>query len=244
MRIAIVIAHPDYLATKVSGTVLRHAAAGDEIHALIVSAGDLGPGTILYPGMSADDILGLRTKQFDDLKEVINGLQVTSLTHPDAQIQNTPALRLDIATWLRQVRPEVLITHWVNDAHPDVRATGQAALDACLISVLTPIDTGAPAHEVTKVYTFPIRTSIDFAHTTIVDISAVMPDKLAAVAALETVAAELQALCGAPDDPNGWHEKVLGPDLYWGERGGVRYGEPFALAHQPEGRSATSGLAV
>lgn len=244
MKIAIVLAHPDYIATKVAGTAVRHASNGDEIHALIVSAGDLGPGTILYPGAPSDEITALRTQQFDDLQGVMTGLRVTSLTYPDAQIQNTPALRLDIATWLRQVRPEVLITHWTNDAHPDVRETGQAALDACLISVLTPIDTGEPAHEVTKVYTFPIRTSIDFKATTIVDISEVMPEKLAAVAALETVKAELQALCGAPDDPNGWHEKIFGPDLYWGERGGVRYGEPFALADQPEGKAASDGLAV
>jgi LmbE family N-acetylglucosaminyl deacetylase len=244
VKIAVIIAHPDYVATRIGGTLLKHVQGGDEVEVLILCPGDLGPGTILYPEKPTQDIVDLWMEQLADLSKTSGFKDIRVRRYPDTKIDNNPELRLDIASWLREVRPAILITHWPRDAHPDVRQAGQAALDACLISVLSPVKTDHPAHEVAKVYAFPIRTSIDFVPDVIVDVSDVIERKLAGVKCLDMVARELQALSATPDDPNGWHEKILGPDLYWGQLGGVRYGEPFRLSQQPEGRRAVSRLAL
>ncbi len=244
MKIAVVIAHPDYVATRIGGTLQQHVKDGDEVEVLILCPGDLGPGTILYPDKPSKDIVDLWMEQLASLSRTSGLKNVQVRRYPDTKIDNTPELRLDIASWLRETRPSVLITHWPKDAHPDVRQAGQAALDACLISVLSPVKTSRPAHEVAKVYTFPIRTSIDFRADLIVDITDVIERKLAGVECLDMVVRELRTMSGAPDDPHGWHEKILGPDLYWGQAGGVRYGEPFNLYPQPEGRRAVKRLVV
>lgn len=242
MKIAVVIAHPDYIATRIGGTVVKQVRAGDEVHVLILCPGDLGPGTIIYPDKPTKDIVALWMEQLAALSKSSGIKDIQVRRYPDTKIDNTPELRLDIATWLRQVRPSIMITHWPDDAHTDVRQTGQAALDACLISVLSPLKTSHPAHEITKVYTFPIRTSIDFKADTIVDVTDVIQQKLAGVQCLDMVVREFQTLSATPDDPHGWQEKILGPDLYWGQVGGVRYAEPFHLHPQPEGRRAVSEL--
>ncbi len=242
MKIAVVIAHPDYVATRIGGTLVKHVKSGDEVEVLILCPGDLGPGTIIYPDKPTADIVSLWMDQLAELSKTSGIRSIQVRRYPDTKIDNTPELRLDIASWYRQVRPAVLITHWPNDAHTDIRQAGQAALDACLISVLSPLKTSHPAHEITKVYTFPIRTSIGFAPDTIVDVTDVITQKLAGVECLDMVVREFRTLSAAPDDPKGWHEKILGPDLYWGQMGGVRYGEPFHLHPQPEGRRAVARL--
>jgi N-acetylglucosamine malate deacetylase 1 len=244
MKIGVVIAHPDYVATRIGGTLLQHVKDGDEVEVLVLCPGDLGPGTILYPDKPSTDIVGLWTEHLSALSRTSGFKNVKVLRYADTKIDNTPELRLDIAAWLREIRPTVLITHWPHDAHPDIRQAGQAALDACLISVLSPIKTSHPAHEVAKVYTFPVRTSIDFKPDVIVDVSDVIEGKLAGVECLDMVVRELRTLSAASGGPDQWQEKILAPDLYWGQLGGVRYGEPFHLSPQPEGRRALKRLAV
>ncbi len=242
MKISVVIAHPDYVATIIGGTLIKHASAGDEVSVLVLCPGELGPGTVVYPDKSRPELVQLRLDELDALAKTQGFKSVRVLREEDTQITNTPALRLTIGNWLRETQPDILITHWIKDAHPDIRETGQAAIDACLISVLGYLKTDFPPHEVKKVYTFAIRTAIDFAPDTFIDISRVMDRKFEGIACLNSVVRELKIFTGSKDEPERWKEKILGTDLYWGQESGTRYAEAFKQWKQPEGRRAVEQL--
>ncbi|HVY20966.1 MAG TPA: PIG-L family deacetylase [Bauldia sp.] len=242
MRIAVVIAHPDYVATIIGGTLAKHARAGDEVSVLVLCPGELGPGTIVYPNKSREELVRLRVDELDALAKTQRFKSLRVLREPDTEITNSPALRLAIGNWLRETRPDILLTHWIKDAHPDIREAGQAAIDACLISVLGYLKSDLPPHEVTKVYTFPIRTAIDFQPDTFVDISDATDAKFAGIACLDSVVRELQIFSAATGDPNRWKEHILAADLFWGRESGVRYAEAFRQWKQPEGRRALAAL--
>lgn len=241
MKIAVVVAHPDYVATVIGGTLIKHAQRGDDVHVVVLCPGELGPGTIVYPEKSREELVEIRLQEFDALAQVQGLKSVRVLRYEDTQIMNTPELRLTLGTLFREIQPDILITHWPQDAHPDVRNAGQAAIDACLISVLGYLKTEHPAHEIKKVYTFTIRTGIDFHPDVFVDISDVMEKKFDGIACFDMVVREMKFFTDK-DDPDRWKEKILAADMYWGLESGVRYAEPFKQVKQPEGRRAVDLL--
>jgi N-acetylglucosamine malate deacetylase 1 len=242
MKIAVVVAHPDYMVTIIGGTLIKHAQSGDDVHVIVLCPGELGPGTVVYPEKSRPELVDLRIRELDAAASLMGLKEVRVLRFEDTQIKNTPDLRFTIGSLLREIRPDILITHWMHDAHPDLRETGQASVDACLISVLGYLKTEYPPHEVKKVYTFGIRTTIDFKPEIFIDISSVIEEKFQAIQCLDSVVQEMRIFTASKTEPDRWKEKILGPDLYWGQESGTRYAEPFKEFKQPEGKRAVDRL--
>ena len=70
MKIAVVVAHPDYVATVIGGTLIKHAQRGDDVHVVVLCPGELGPGTIVYPEKTREELVKTRLEEFDALAQV------------------------------------------------------------------------------------------------------------------------------------------------------------------------------
>ncbi len=129
-RIAVVFAHPDDAEFTCAGSLAKWIAEGDEVTYIACTSGD--KGTHDRQINPAQLVLTREAEQETAARE-LGVKKVIFLRHQDGEVEPTMALRAELALVLRQVKPDVVITHdpWLRYAvHPDHRAVGTVAMDA------------------------------------------------------------------------------------------------------------------
>lgn len=113
VRVLAVSAHPDDETLGCGGTLLKHRAAGDEVHWLIASSWT-------QPRTSASAI-ALRQKQIQAVAQAYGVVDVAQLGYPDARLDRIPMSDLieGIDAVLGKVRPEIVYVVHGGDVHSD-----------------------------------------------------------------------------------------------------------------------------
>jgi N-acetylglucosamine malate deacetylase 1 len=129
----VVSAHPDDETLGCGGTLLRHRAAGDEVHWLIASSRT-------QPRWSAAQV-AQRRGQIECVAKAYDAAGVWQLGHPDAELDLVPLATLieGIDGVLRDVRPHVVYVVHRGDVHSDhvrVHTATMSALKAFRMSSL------------------------------------------------------------------------------------------------------------
>ncbi|MBB4914089.1 PIG-L deacetylase family protein [Streptosporangium saharense] len=133
-RVLVVTAHPDDVDFGAAGTVARFTDRGVEVVYCVVTDGDAGgfDREVDNGGMAE-----LRRGEQTAAAKAVGVTDVRFLGYPDGTVVQSLDLRRDIARVIRQVRPDLVITHspernyrFVAPSHPDHRAVGGATLDA------------------------------------------------------------------------------------------------------------------
>ena len=125
-----IAAHPDDAEYGCAGTVARWAGEGREITYLLITSGDKGSKD---PGIRPGRLASMREKEQTEAARKLGVKDLMFLRHPDGMLENTMAMRRELAGAIRTVRPHVVITidPWRHyQTHPDHRAAGSAVLDA------------------------------------------------------------------------------------------------------------------
>jgi LmbE family N-acetylglucosaminyl deacetylase len=132
-RALAVVAHPDDLEYGSASAVARWTAQGKTVAYAMATSGEAG-----IQGLAPAACGPLREEEERRSAAVVGVADVFFLGHPDGAVEYGIPLRRDIASVIRRVRPEVLITAnfdltWDGTAvnHADHRAVGLAVLDAC-----------------------------------------------------------------------------------------------------------------
>lgn len=131
-----VAAHPDDLDFGAGGTLAAFAAAGAQVHILILTDGSKGTSDRTMTGA---DVMELRHGEQAAALKAMGGATVDFLDYTDGELEVTKDLKRAIVQTIRSRRPDVVITMdptvvyssargFIN--HPDHRAAGQATLDA------------------------------------------------------------------------------------------------------------------
>ncbi len=130
LRVMMIAAHPDDAEYGCAGTVARWAAEGRDITYLLLSSGDKGSKDA---GIRPGTLATLREKEQAAAARKLGVGNLIFLRHPDGMLENTMALRRELAGAIRTARPHIVLTidPWHHyQTHPDHRAAGMAALDA------------------------------------------------------------------------------------------------------------------
>lgn len=186
-RVLTVTAHPDDVDFGASGTIAQLVDRGVEVTYLVVTDGDAGGNerTLDNTGMAE-----LRRAEQVAAAKAVGVTDVRFLGYSDGLVVPSIELRRDIARVIRQVRPDVVITHtpernyqFISPSHPDHRAVGGSALDAVYPDARNPYafpelvkDEGLAAWTVREVWLTGGSTPNHF-----VDITAVVDRKIAAL---------------------------------------------------------------
>jgi LmbE family N-acetylglucosaminyl deacetylase len=133
-RILTIFAHPDDAEAIAGGTLLISAQEGAAITLCLVTNGDKGSHD---PTAKQEDIVAQR-RQEQEKAAALLGAELLWLGLEDGLVQPTLSLRRELVRVIRQVRPQVVITHdptvWFRHGHyinhPDHRAVGQATVEA------------------------------------------------------------------------------------------------------------------
>lgn len=134
MRSSLVVAaHPDDVDFGAGGTVAVWTAAGIDVAYCICTSGEASG----EPDRDAAEMVRTRETEQRAAAEHVGVHDVTFLHHPDGALTPSHELRRDITRVIRRVRPDRVVAwspeiNWamVATAHPDHRASGEAAFAA------------------------------------------------------------------------------------------------------------------
>ena len=127
-------AHPDDAEFGAGATLARWAEAGATITMCIVTDGSKGSWDPLVPDA---DLIGQRIEEQEEARAILGAASAIHLGAVDGELVHTQELVDRLAIIIREVRPDVVLTHdpWQRyQLHPDHRATGLAAVDAVVRS--------------------------------------------------------------------------------------------------------------
>jgi len=134
-RVLAIYAHPDDPEISAGGTLARWADAGAEVHVAVTTRGDKGTSD---PEADLDALARLRVEETAAAARVLGIAEHHHLDHPDGEIADDRALRLELVRLIRSLRPDAVCcpdptavffgAAYVN--HRDHRVTGWATLDA------------------------------------------------------------------------------------------------------------------
>ncbi len=133
-RVVAIYGHPDDPEISCGGTLARWADAGAEVHVVITTRGDKGSDD---PDVDPVELTRLRVEETAAASSVL-GVIPHHLDHPDGELDDDHALRLELVRIVREIRPDVVCCPdptavFFGDGyfnHRDHRITGWAALDA------------------------------------------------------------------------------------------------------------------
>jgi bacillithiol biosynthesis deacetylase BshB1 len=171
-----VFAHPDDAELLAGGTLATAAASGHRVVILDLTRGELGskgsPEIRAAEAAEAAAVLGIAERLNAGL--------------PDGHLANTDATRQIVVRHLRDLQPQVVITHYLEGRHPDHRAASQLVRDSCFLSGLRNYPGGGKAFRPTKVCFAMGYREDPVKPTFVVDISAQFERKLQAVACFKS----------------------------------------------------------
>jgi LmbE family N-acetylglucosaminyl deacetylase len=174
-----IYAHPDDPEISAGGTLARWSDAGAEVHVVVTTLGDKGTSDA---DADLDALVRLRVDETAAAAHVLGISAHHHLEHPDGELVDDRALRLELVRLIRTVKPDVVCCPdptavFFGDAyvnHRDHRATGWATLDAVSPAAGNPHyfpelrAEGLDVHHVEAVYlsgTFEPNVSVDISAT-------------------------------------------------------------------------------
>ena len=215
-----IMAHPDDAELLCGGALIKSARLGRRVGVLDLTAGEMGS-------------LGsakLRAEEAARAAEIMGLAERRCAALPDSALVNDRASRRVVATHLRALRPRVVVTHWKVGRHPDHRIAAELVRDACFLGALRNLDVeGQPFRPHKLLYASAFREDVatpDF----VVDISADIEAKLAALAAYGS---QFQGVTRAgevlPGGERPLFDQIRVQSAHYGSLIRVAYGEPFCV---------------
>ena len=143
-------AHPDDVELAIAGTLVKLAEQGYKTGVVDMSRGELGsrgtPQIRAKEASAAAKVMGLTMRENLKLK--------------DGSIFNSESTRLKVVEVLREYRPDLVLTHYWDDQHPDHNETSQMVTDACYFSGLAKVKTAHPRFRPSKILYFRLPYSV------------------------------------------------------------------------------------
>jgi bacillithiol biosynthesis deacetylase BshB1 len=229
-----VVAHPDDAELLCGGSLLASRDRGERTGILDLTRGEAGSqGSAELRAREAEaagGVLGLTVRRNAGLL--------------DARLQNNLEARKALIEQLRELRPRVVVTHWLQGRHPDHRAAAELVYDAAYLSGLKNYPAlGDPFRPLKVVHALSFREEPQ-KPTFVVDISDQMERKLEAIAAYSSqFGGAVQAGEIFPGGGRALEEQIRAHAARAGSLIRVEFGEPFWTRETVEAPSLGS-LAV
>lgn len=214
---------PDYPEVLAAGTMIKHAREGWDVYQLV-----LGDGEIATTKYSLDEAKKMRRQEQKNAAKIEGCREVFFLGLPDGNIQNDYETKVQIRDYIRRLKPNVIITPWLNSRHPDVRNTALATADAAFWAMwnrdsVSGTVAKAPPHATSIIYMAGMPGfDWDFRPEICVDITDVMDVKNKALEQHKSTW-ELPPYNG----PQKWVDMIGSFSKTWGAWCGAEYAEAF-----------------
>jgi LmbE family N-acetylglucosaminyl deacetylase len=220
VRVLAVGAHPDDLEILCAGALAKYALRGDYVVMAVSTNGEVGSSTL-----SKSEIAEVRRNEAKASADVI-GAELLWMGYPDEFLFSNEETRLAFLNLVRQVSPDVILTHGPSDYHPDHRTTGQILWDIRVMTTVPNIKTDAPpCRKIPEIYYYDTVAGIEFVPQHYVDISETFELKKKMLACHKSQAPWLEMQYGLS-----YLEFIEYTGRYRGLQCGVRFAECFQVS--------------
>ena len=159
-------AHPDDLEILCAGTLAKYAKQGVKLSMAVATDGSAGH-MIIPPKELAE----IRHGEAEKAAKMI-GADFYWMGYRDEYLSEDIDTRLRFVELIRKAKPDVILTHYPQDYHPDHRALSRLMFDASFVSGLKNVETESPFHPgVPPLYYFDTITGANFHPTEYVDVT-------------------------------------------------------------------------
>ncbi|HEX3940318.1 MAG TPA: bacillithiol biosynthesis deacetylase BshB1 [Acidobacteriaceae bacterium] len=210
-----IAAHRDDVEQSCGGTLLRMRSLG--LHTAIL---DLTQGESGTRGSAAE-----RASEAEEAARILQVAWRGALDIPDGRVENTWENRIKIVRLLRHLRPRVVILPYWQGRHPDHYNSSTLGYEACFLSGLAKVETGAPPHRPFKILYASLYA--DVRPTFVVDIAPFIEERFQALLAYRSQYANQSSGSGLFVPQEEIRERTFAMAGHYGLLGGVRYAEPF-----------------
>ena len=214
-------AHPDDIELTCAGTVIKLIKQGRKVGIVDLTEGELGTR-------------GSREIRSEEARQATAILGVSArenLMIPDGNIQPTMENRLKLIAAIRHYRPEILLIPHSLERHPDHQRAHELSKEAWFYAGLEKIQTirdKTPQEPFRPRSYYHYMQVYEFTPSFVVDITAEYDQRMEAVRAFKSQfhnpkSNERQTFLSQPD----FMDMLRTRFEYYGDRIGVKYGEPF-----------------
>jgi len=225
--------HPDDVELGLGGLLHKLSASGYSVGILNLTRGE----------MSTNGNIEQREREAAEASRILGIARRETAALPDSAIANIRDQQMEIIPFLRSFRPRLLLSLMSEDRHPDHHAAHELMRDAAFFAGLARLDTGQKPYRPPHIYYYHPYHESSLDPAMVVDITAHIEAKLAAIQAYESQFHNPTR----PGNGNGTYigsagfwESIRHRAAYWGRRAGFEYGEPLFAAgplgvHLPPG---------
>lgn len=229
LDILVIAAHPDDAEISIGGTIISCLEKGLRVGVLELTSGEPTPHG------------SLETRQAETAaaSAAMNLTWRGNLDLPNRQLLPSLDARHALAGLLRLLRPQIILTHYWEDAHPDHVAASQLTDAARFWAKLSRSDLACePFHPTQIYYYWSIHLRNHPQPAFVFDVSRQFEQKMKAVRCYES-----QLLTGRSTQFPTVLDDIRDRARYWGWSIGTSYGEPFA-SRETIGIGEFAGLKV
>ncbi len=122
-KLVVIGAHPDDCELMAGGTSALYIRQGWKVSFITTTNGDAG-----HHKMNRSELAVRRKKESEAVANIL-GVEYIVMDHHDGELEPTLELRKELIRMLRQMEPDVVVTHPPLDYHPDHRYTSQVVGD-------------------------------------------------------------------------------------------------------------------
>lgn len=142
MNLVVVGAHCGDAEIQAGAIAHKYAKAGHDVTFVHLTAGEKGNP----PDVSVEDYRIQKIRESEKVAEIL-GVSTITLDYKDAELTLDDEIVTRVATLMRKLKPNVVITHWENSIHPDHVLCAKIVQAAQLKAGLPGFDLdGLPAH--------------------------------------------------------------------------------------------------
>lgn len=127
MKILAIGSHPDDIEIGCGGSLIKHRAAGDTVHAIVLTGGGRGGDT---DGVHADTLAGTRCAEAHAGANIMD-ITIECWDYNDGEIPEDVALINRIEQVVNTLKPDRVYIPHGQDTHQDHRVTSNVAKSAC-----------------------------------------------------------------------------------------------------------------
>jgi LmbE family N-acetylglucosaminyl deacetylase len=176
IRVIVFGAHPDDCDLVAGGIAMKFVKMGHKVKFVSLTNGDAG-----HQSMGGG---ALAKRRMAEAKEAGKrfGIEYTVFDNHDGELMPTLENRLKVIREIRNWNADIVITHRLNDYHPDHRYTSTLVQDASFMVIVPNIAPDTPPLKENPVFLYPNSSEPDIA----IDIDDVIKQKIYAVSAHES----------------------------------------------------------
>ncbi|MBA4493248.1 PIG-L deacetylase family protein [Paenactinomyces guangxiensis] len=126
--------------------IAKYTQAGHKATFLHLTPGEKG-----HPRLSPEEYAKQKIEEARRFAEIV-GADVRFLAYKDAELPVNEEVKYQVADIIREVKPDIIITHWKGSIHKDHTNTYHIVEDARFYAALKTIQRDLPAHFTRKLY--------------------------------------------------------------------------------------------